>query len=252
MPAVRSRRARTLRAGAAAALVALTLSAAVGCSSDSEEAGVTTTVTSTTAPVDHDHAPDPEGPLGTSEAPDGRTLVDTNGELIEVTRFELDAAPTAAQRRAARRFASEVADATTALPDVAAAAAAGYQRWEGVDQWHWVHLDHVADGRVLDPARPEFLMYDDDGVLLGVMFLPSSAEARGPQVAGPLTRWHYHLAGPSCWEADGLLPATELPDEQGRCSEGLRYGERSPEMLHVWTVDHPHGPFASAMPDHAS
>jgi hypothetical protein len=116
------------------------------------------------------------------------------------------------------------------------------------DNTHYVNEDFVLDGVVLDPERPEFLMYYptlDGRKLVGFMFYTAALEARGPQIGGPLTLWHYHIwTEPACL-LGGLLTVAS-PDEDGSCERGIS-SYRSPEMLHVWLVDHPGGPFATRM-----
>jgi hypothetical protein len=88
-----------------------------------------------------------------------------------------------------------------------------------------------ADGRILDPARPETLVYwrgpDDRLVLVGVMY--TAARGRpGPTVGGPITRWHDHE---SCRD-----PATRVKlgrPADGACPSG-QVLRRSGEMMHVW------------------
>ena len=47
--------------------------------------------------------------------------------------------------------------------------------------------------------------------------------------------------------AGPILPLiTGLPDQDGRCERGVPM-HRSPEMLHIWLVDHPRGPFSTSM-----
>jgi hypothetical protein len=119
----------------------------------------------------------------------------------------------------------------------------GYELYDAV---HYINMDYVDDGRVLDPDRPETLMYypTKKGIkLVGVMYLMSDHEQRGPQIGGPLTLWHFHLnRRPHCW--------FNFPDFARNLNGTCRRKEmtrRSPEMLHVWFVDHPDGPFASEM-----
>jgi hypothetical protein len=39
---------------------------------------------------------------------------------------------------------------------------------------------------------------------------------------------------------------TGLPNAQGQCDRGVPT-HRSPEMIHIWLVDHPLGPFSTSM-----
>jgi len=65
------------------------------------------------------------------------------------------------------------------------------------------------DGRVLDPSRPESLVYgkktDGKLVLIGALFAVAPGEV-APTPGGPITRWHTHRAG-------------------------------GPQMMHVWFTD---------------
>ena len=54
-----------------------------------------------------------------------------------------------------------------------------------------------ADGKVLDPAAPETLMYSYQGhgnwMLVGVMYTANESYPQAPpDPGGPITRWHYH------------------------------------------------------------
>jgi hypothetical protein len=124
----------------------------------------------------------------------------------------------------------------------------GYELWLGLDDFHWVNRSYMEDGRVLDPDRPESVLYHPQtGEFLGVMFLADGWNS-GPQFGGPLTVWHYHPATNSdfrCWI--GMLPVMDDTDGQG-CRTGT-WRDRSPEMLHVWRTDEAGGPYSSLMGD---
>jgi hypothetical protein len=75
------------------------------------------------------------------------------------------------------------------------------------------------------------------------MFYASSREARGPQIGGPLTIWHYHTwLRPQC-VVDGLAVNWSV---DGKCKKGVP-SQFSGEMVHVWLIDHPDGPYAGQM-----
>ena len=168
----------------------------------------------------------------------------------EVTRYA-DAEPTQAQRHAADTLVASCFSAAkrkgwfdyeTGLRD-------GY-RLQDHDENHHYNWEYLVDGVTLDPQRPEYLMYYDTAggkELLGFMFLTSGPRLEGPQLGGPLTVWHYHIfARPVCYRK-GLLPVGEpLIGPHATCPEGVPQ-QRSPEMLHVWLVDRPGGPFATPM-----
>lgn len=128
------------------------------------------------------------------------------------------------------------------------ARADGFEKlWK--DRAHYYNEEFIFDDALLDPERPEFLMYLDSPqgkVLLGYMFLVRSADEKGPELGGPLARWHFHPWAPEgrCL-IEGLLPVGR-PDENGECAEGDLV-MRSAEMLHVYFVDHPLGTFADGM-----
>jgi hypothetical protein len=107
----------------------------------------------------------------------------------------------------------------------------------------------MLDDRILDPDRPEYLMYypKPDGTrgLAGLMFITRSLDERGPQFAGRLTIWHHHVwARPQCVER-GVL-ALDWAKRDRSCLRG-EPRHHSPEMLHTWLIDHPKGPFATSM-----
>ena len=123
--------------------------------------------------------------------------------------------------------------------DPAAAAAAGFRVKDEAGRGRPVRFLHVpnpawrADGRVLDPARPETLVYwngPDRLTLVGVMYTAARG-THGPTVGGPITRWHTHE---SCRD-----PATRAKlgrPVDGACPTGQVH-RRSGEMMHVWFTD---------------
>jgi hypothetical protein len=117
------------------------------------------------------------------------------------------------------------------------------------DPRHYRNPAFLLDGVVLDPDRPEYLMYypvaDGKYALAGFMFLAAGRGARGPQVAGPLTVWHFHVwRDQQCAVNEMISVGFAAPGE--KCEQGVGY-HRSVEMMHVWLVDHPQGPFATPM-----
>lgn len=116
------------------------------------------------------------------------------------------------------------------------------------DKRHYVNPKYVFDDAVLDCDKPEFLMYYDtpEGkALAGLMFYADTPTGWGPQIGGPLTIWHYHVWAPiQCMRGEMLLVGTA--DADGKCAEGVPM-HRSPEMIHVWFIDRPKGPFTSSM-----
>jgi hypothetical protein len=124
---------------------------------------------------------------------------------------------------------------------------AGYRKMYD-DKTHFGNEAFVLDDAILDPERPEFLMYypaPTGRQLIGYMFLVNKPLAEGPQIAGPQSIWHYHVWNePFCLLKNLLIIGR--PERNGACERG-EVTHRSPEMIHVWLVDHPDGPFASKM-----
>ena len=110
------------------------------------------------------------------------------------------------------------------------------------DELHYWNLNYTFDGETLNPQKPEMIIYYDTEKgkrLAGFMYTASTATEYGPQPGGPLTVWHYHTAeGDLCFK-DGLI--------QKECPNKLENLYQSPEMLHVWFIDHRNGTFGSSM-----
>lgn len=115
------------------------------------------------------------------------------------------------------------------------------------DHQHYVNKEYLLDDHVLDPDRPEFLMYYETPhgpKFAGFMFMVAKPDERGPQIGGRDTVWHYHLWPQPVCLYEGMYPIGLAED--GACAEGT-VGIKSPEMMHVWTIDHPDGPFSTGM-----
>ena len=119
---------------------------------------------------------------------------------------------------------------------------------------HNINDEFWRDNRTLDPERPEFLIYRENNsnnsanmtgsdMLLGVMYMVNTVEKDGEQIGGPLTKWHYHTsANKNCYYNGFPRGKREVEN----CPE--RYiSNSSPEMMHIWFVDHPEGVFATKM-----
>ena len=113
---------------------------------------------------------------------------------------------------------------------------------------HYVNWSYANDGHILDPKRPESVVYERVNgkqqavaAMYGMPFGSTFADV--PDVGGPLTQWHVH--------ADLCL--TNNPEQrvvaglttiQGGCPPGTSKAGNTP-MLHVWTIPNPCGPFAA-------
>jgi len=136
-----------------------------------------------------------------------------------------------------------------ALPrwsDPAVAEAAGYVSiGDGfLGHEHYLHAGNMVDGVVLDPSRPESLVYDTSVTpkrLVAAMYMlnPGDTLDDVPELGGQLTQWHVHdnlcFVGPR---------VAGLTDAAGACPPGQRKGPETP-MIHVWITPHPCGPFAA-------
>jgi hypothetical protein len=166
--------------------------------------------------------------------------------IWEVSLYPPGAEPTTEERDAAKRLVERSYEIATRNRwfDFGKARADGFVL---SSQSHYVNEKYVFDDAVLDPERPEFLMFYDtpEGKkFTGYMFLINEALGRGPQIAGSLTLWHYHIFSDYlCFERGLIIVGLT---ESGKCVRGFPQ-RRSPEMLHVWLIDHPAGQFSSQM-----
>jgi hypothetical protein len=157
-------------------------------------------------------------------------------------------APTPAQERAAADLAARTRAGLAKFTDIHAALAAGY-RPTLIRTGYSVHLENKAygaDGRVLDPDRPQMLMYaiaDGRATLLSAVYTMPRAGEVGPTPGGPLTRWHSHNGCLSL-----LPPGFSVVDAYGGCP-AFSVQVTMPAMMHVWVVDNPGGPYADEVPD---
>ena len=132
---------------------------------------------------------------------------------------------TADEQEAADQLLASVRSTLAAYADVDDAVAAGYQaprRPRGPTR-HYLDRTVAEEGRVLDPARPDGLVYGTgaagEPVLLGAFFVARPG-APAPSPAGELVVWHSH--DPSC---PAFFATADAP-----CADARR-------MLHVWTAD---------------
>jgi hypothetical protein len=152
------------------------------------------------------------------------------------------------QVRAADALVAQTRAGLARFSDIHAALADGYRTTisrAGYD----VHLSNDAygkDGRLLDPRRPEELMYaiaDGKATLLSAVYVMPTAGTPAPTPGGPLTHWHSHNV---CLSA--VPPGFSVVDAFGGCPP-FAVKVALPLMMHVWVVDDPGGPFADGVPD---
>jgi hypothetical protein len=164
-----------------------------------------------------------------------------------VHRHTVAGRPTPVQIAAAAQLADATRAGIARYQDPAVAGAAGYRPVPITDGTlaHWQNDAFMKDGRVLDPERPEQLVYANTAmgpVLVGAVYVMERPGIAAPRVGGPLTEWHTHS-----------LCITPLPPfvaglvtPFGTCPPGSM-GLVTPEMMHVWTVANPGGPFAQKL-----
>jgi hypothetical protein len=113
---------------------------------------------------------------------------------------------------------------------------------------HFTNWSYVNDGHILDPLRPESVVYEvRDGrqVAVAAMYsLPfGSTFADVPDVGGALTQWHVHKN--LCLTKDKQQRVVSgITSIDGKCPPGTSKAGNTP-MLHVWNVPNPCGPFAA-------
>jgi hypothetical protein len=184
--------------------------------------------------------------VGHSHAGDHQHLARAQAGVI-MRPLAAGAKATAAQTAAAIELAASVKKATTKYAKLSDAIAAGYKypldKRSGMDV-HMENPEYKKDGRLLDPERPEMLVYAIDGgraALMGVVFVMERAGEAGPDPGGPITRWHAHNLCVSL-----TPPGIGIVTPFGGCpSSSITL--TIPEMMHVWIVEPPGGPFAEGV-----
>ncbi|MFI6322707.1 hypothetical protein ACIBG8_34565 [Nonomuraea sp. NPDC050556] len=212
-----------MSAGVAAAVGVSTLPAFAGHHHGTAEAAAGTphehdgaAPQSQAAPQGHQHGADPQAPPP------------TKGE-----RAAADVLVAATKREVPKRW-----------PTIDKAMKAGYE--VAIDTGGVVHMTNmpwIIDDGELDPTRPESLVFyrkpQGGDILLGAMFIMPPGRP-GPAVGGSLTHWHAH--NDLCGATKGVVQIKA----DGTCPSGSTKMPMTPEMLHVWVVDYPDGPFGDA------
>jgi hypothetical protein len=164
--------------------------------------------------------------------------------------------PTGAQLQAAVQLIDTTKAAVAKYSDRQAAINAGYKPMEpeGLAIMHYVNAAYFTDADILRPDHVQSLIYYNSSrgpVLIGAMYIMPRLGVRGPQIGGSLTTWHKH--DQLCIDkATAVIVAfahdtsSNGNDKSGTCPRGSSNGS-TPEMLHVWLIDNPDGPFGSDM-----
>jgi hypothetical protein len=198
----------------------------------------------------------PEGPAGMasgSRSPGSRSAASpampgmgSTAGLPDMKMYGSTAPPTAAQVIAAGQLIKETGASLARYRSVQAAFAAGYTyvlRTNGEEHLLYDGPDPRYAG--LDPQHPSSLVYAINvphhaPILLGAMYIERD-RVSGPQVGGSLTRWHAHLV-----VCDGGRPTVAGFGVQlrGSCDPATWHDRYTAQMLHVWVVPYPGGPFS--------
>jgi hypothetical protein len=163
---------------------------------------------------------------------------------------------TAAQLEAATRLYQQTKTAAAKYRNLKTAIAAGYQPMEPPDLEivHYINRAYLTDADVLNPEHIQSLIYYNaptGPVLIGAMYLMPEWGIPGPQIGGPLTPWHHHDGLCVDRKTDQVIAAqgNAFFDDHGwsrSCPRGTVKWD-TPDMLHVWLIDNPNGPFDSDM-----
>jgi hypothetical protein len=155
--------------------------------------------------------------------------------------------PTLAQLAAAARLIADTRWGLGRFVDLRAALGAGYVASQPGRRAikHYFNPGYVTDGRVLNPARPEGLVYAFTArgpVVVAAVYLMNRPAEPGRAVGGCLTGWHGHDNLCSSDPGRGLITGKRGPD--GSCPSG-QVPWAAPQMLHTWVINIPGGPFAT-------
>jgi hypothetical protein len=199
----------------------------------------------------------PEGPAGmagmaakpgTPAAPGMQGMGDmgTTAGLPDMKMYGSTAPPTAAQVIAAGQLIRKTDASLARYRNVQAAFAAGYTyilRTNGEEHLLYDGGNPAYAG--LDPQHPSSLVYAINvphhaPILLGAMYI-EGGRANGPQVGGSLTRWHAHLV--VCEDGKPTIAGFGV-QLRGFCNPATWHDRYTAQMLHVWVVPYPGGPFS--------
>jgi hypothetical protein len=115
---------------------------------------------------------------------------------------------------------------------------------------HFIKYSLLNDGRVLDTAAPESLVYEVKGgvkTLVSAMFIANPGtlltDTTLVNYAGGLMQWHVHSN--LCWVTiNGVPKVVGVTNAAGVCLLGALQPAGAP-MVHVWISPHVCGPFAA-------
>ena len=178
------------------------------------------------------------------------TATPTTAELADSIHLTGEPGVTPAELQRADTLIAETIVDLKRYQSPAEAYAAGYRSIGDAvtGDEHYTNWSYVNDGHILDPMKPESVVYEvRDGKQTAVAAMYSlplgSTFADVPDVGGSLTQWHVHRN----------LCLTKDPEQRvvsgittlnGTCPPGTSKAGNTP-MLHVWITPNPCGPFAA-------
>ena len=163
---------------------------------------------------------------------------------------------TGAQLAAALKLIDDTRAVIAKYKDQSVAIKAGYlpMEPEGLAIMHYVNQAYFTDADILRPDHVQSLIYYNSPrgpVLIGAMYIMPRLGMSGPRIGGSLTVWHHH--DNLCFDrTTGVIVAfahdssSDRGDKSGTCPRGSS-NRSTPEMLHVWIIDNPGGPFDADM-----
>jgi hypothetical protein len=152
------------------------------------------------------------------------------------------------QQAVARRLMQRTRRAIARYTTPARARRAGYVqvgRWSQAGIRHFDSRRAEADGHVLDPARPEALLFwrgPDGRKRLAAAMFRAPSERPPPQMDNPLLRWHAHYV---CGRGVRGAPR-QMRFEHCPSGQVAHYG--TTQMLHVWLTGELMTAYAMAPP----
>ncbi len=199
----------------------------------------------------------PEGPAGmapaspgsgspASSASSGMPGMSSISGHPEMKMYGTTAPATAGQVIAAGELIKKTGASLARYQNVQAAFAAGYTyilRTNGEE--HLLYDGSNPGYAGLNPQDPSSLVYATNvphhaPILLGAMYIEGNGR-NGPQVGGSLTRWHSHLV--VCDSGKPTIAGFNV-QLRGTCDPATWKDSYTEQMLHVWVVPYPGGPFS--------
>jgi hypothetical protein len=162
------------------------------------------------------------------------THAETTGEAASMVAGAAHRSPepTAEERACFEQLTADAKVATARFADINVAIAEGYLISDDPTKTHMPNRAYMRDGRSLDLANPETLVYVTDASgerrFVGAMY--RALKGHGPAPCGNATYWHTHGR---CLAPDG----TSIPEDTDKtCPAGYVWRDGMVEMMHVWFV----------------